>query len=184
MIKYNSVFDYLNSQHKTMQIEVNKITKLLTGTDSESLTAFLTTKQLLIMSQATKTTEQFTTELYYALFNLCAWVIHNTPDMPAELVKAKETLKEYTERQAKPEPIDFTRINNDTNGNPRYVCHFLTFITDKDSCPASFSLALIRARKLGGTKFDNKQYGGGIAFQSYNTDKLQKDIFELMEQYK
>ena len=22
---------------------------------------------------------------------------------------------------------DFTRINNDTNGNPRYVCHFLAF---------------------------------------------------------
>jgi len=28
--------------------------------------------------------------------------------------------------------IEFTRINNDGNGNPRYVCHFLNFITDKE----------------------------------------------------
>lgn len=39
MIKYNSVFDYLNNQHKTMQLEVNKITKLLTSSGSESLKA-------------------------------------------------------------------------------------------------------------------------------------------------
>lgn len=28
--------------------------------------------------------------------------------------------------------IEFTRINNDVNGKPRYVCHYLNFITDKD----------------------------------------------------
>lgn len=93
----------------------------------------------------------------------------------------------------KPEPIDFTRINNDTNGNPRYVVHFLTFITEKDQdndavrnvdISYKYGLALSRSRKLGGSKFNNKQYGGGIVFQSYNTDQLQKDIFELMEQYK
>lgn len=26
-------------------------------------------------------------------------------------------------------PSDFTRINNDSNGNPRYVCHFFHFLT-------------------------------------------------------
>lgn len=140
------------------------------------------------MSQSTKTTEQFLQEHNTALFALCAWVTLNASDFPAELINAKQVLKEYAEHQAKPQPIDFTRINNDTSGNPRYVVHFLTFITDKDRIKTDISymyeLALSRSRKLGGRKYDNKQYGGGIVFQSYNTDKLQKDIFELMEQYK
>lgn len=75
--------------------------------------------------------------------------------------------------------IDFTRINNDTNGNPRYVCHFLTFITDKDafdSITNRYDLALSRSRKFGGRKFHNKQYGGGIVFQSYNIDGLGQKI--------
>ena len=81
--------------------------------------------------------------------------------------------------------IDFTRINNDTNGNPRYVCHFLTFITDKDpQYPADrYSIALNRARKIGGRKFHNKQFGGGIAFQSYSLPELAKHINELMSKY-
>lgn len=87
--------------------------------------------------------------------------------------------------------IDWTRINNDTNGNPRYVCHFLTFISDKDredekvsgSTDTKYSIALARAKKLGGRKFHNKQYGGGIVFQSYNINALTKEIFTLMQQY-
>ena len=27
---------------------------------------------------------------------------------------------------------DFIRVNNDTNGNPRYVCHFLRLNTPQD----------------------------------------------------
>lgn len=90
------------------------------------------------------------------------------------------------------EKIDFTRVNNDTNGNPRYVCHFLNFINDKDdeqiriiascnldSISASYKLALMRAKTIGGKKFHNKQYGGGIVFQSYNIYDLSKRILEL-----
>jgi len=81
--------------------------------------------------------------------------------------------------------IDFTRINNDGNGNPRYVCHFLNFLTmsDSDRFPAGFDrlnrkydLALERSRQFGGRKFHNKQYGGGIVFQSYNIDALGEKI--------
>jgi 5-formaminoimidazole-4-carboxamide-1-beta-D-ribofuranosyl 5'-monophosphate synthetase len=82
------------------------------------------------------------------------------------------------------EQIDFTRINNDVNGNPRYVCHFLNFISDKDeftSIDERYELALSRARKLGGRKFHNKQYGGGIVFQSYNIIRLSNSIHELVE---
>lgn len=66
--------------------------------------------------------------------------------------------------------IDWTRIANDTNGNPRHVCHFLAFIGPKDrdiELGAKYALALARARQLGGRKFHTKQYGGGIVFQEY-----------------
>ena len=53
--------------------------------------------------------------------------------------------------------IDFTRINNDVNGNPRYVCHFLNFVKKgEETC--TYGTALIRAKKIGGRKFHNKQY--------------------------
>lgn len=59
---------------------------------------------------------------------------------------------------------DFTRISNDTYGNPRYVIHFLKVDRDYDK-------AVKIANKVGGKKFHNKQYGGGIVFQSYNIDE-------------
>lgn len=89
--------------------------------------------------------------------------------------------------------IDFKRINNDVNGNPRYVCHFLNFIKSSDDerikqlqpyntskVSTTYQLALDRAKKIGGKKFHNKQYGGGIVFQSYNIQQTEKDILELM----
>jgi hypothetical protein len=68
----------------------------------------------------------------------------------------------------------FTRINNDTNGNPRYVIHYLQLAD-------SYERALFLARQLGGRKFHNKQYGGGIAFQSYNTDALKARIESIKQ---
>ncbi len=90
-----------------------------------------------------------------------------------------------------------TRINRD--GNPRYVVHFLAFLTlaDKDECqneatrltnagqltfcvPLMYERALQRARRVGGKKFHNKQYGGGIVFQCYG----QSEIDALIKQAK
>ncbi len=68
----------------------------------------------------------------------------------------------------------FTRINNDTNGNPRYVVHFLQLAD-------TYARALFLARQLGGRKFHNKQFGGGIAFQSYNTNQLAERIAKIKE---
>jgi hypothetical protein len=74
----------------------------------------------------------------------------------------------------------FTRLNNDTNGNPRYVCHFLELINDNEcegmSITNKYNFALQRAKSIGGRKFHNKQYGGGIVFQSYNLHETIKDI--------
>lgn len=83
---------------------------------------------------------------------------------------------------------DFIRINNDTNGNPRYVCHFLALnkpddLADYvgfDKVSQKYALALKRSRQLGGRKYHNRQYGGGIAFQSYNLQHLCNDINKLM----
>ena len=69
---------------------------------------------------------------------------------------------------------DFTCANNDINGNPRYICHFLALTTSAEN--ADYSLALARARKLGGKKFHNKQYGGGIIFTTYNLRELCEQI--------
>ena len=77
-----------------------------------------------------------------------------------------------------------TRINNDTNGNPRYVCHFLQLINDDDRerCKGTgyvdriYKIALDKAKLIGGKKYHNKSYGGGIVFQSYNTRVLEAQI--------
>lgn len=94
--------------------------------------------------------------------------------------------------------IDWTRVNNDSNGNPRYVCHFLALVNDKDREKADqlektvkpfqfalshlYDIAVKKANKLGGRKYHNKQYGGGIVFQSYNTKKEDAAIAEMLAQ--
>ena len=72
-------------------------------------------------------------------------------------------------------PITFTRIKNDTNGNPRYVCHFLNLNTREEldavgGISSKYQLACKRANKIGGKKYHTKVYGGGIVFQSYSLD--------------
>ena len=75
----------------------------------------------------------------------------------------------------KPRTIEFTRVNSDSFGNPRYVCHF-TAIADK------YSDALKFCKPFGGRKFDNKQFGGGIVFQSYNIDADAKKMLEALKE--
>lgn len=68
--------------------------------------------------------------------------------------------------------IEFTRVNNDINGNPRYVCHFLNIAGD-------YQTAVKIANTIGGRKYHNKQYGGGIVFQSYNIEATAAKIAEI-----
>ena len=68
--------------------------------------------------------------------------------------------------------MEFTRIKNDVNGNPRYVVHFLN-IAD------NYQDAIQLANKIGGRKYHTKSYGGGIVFQSYNIEETKKQIQEL-----
>lgn len=101
--------------------------------------------------------------------------------------KTKAAPKKKVVKQGKLFGVDYdvrlTRINNDVYGNPRYVAHFLDFINDEEEKFVPFSkqyeYALKKAKKIGGKKYHNKQYGGGVVFQSYNTDDLSKKIIEL-----
>jgi hypothetical protein len=83
--------------------------------------------------------------------------------------------------------IEFTRVNNDVNGNPRYVCHFFNLLKAEESYSSGLSiserydLAVKRANKIGGKRFHNKQYGGGIVFQSYNLKDTEQSILELIK---
>ena len=86
--------------------------------------------------------------------------------------------------------MQITRIKSDINGNPRRVIHFLELVTEQDREEAKgqdfagvsylYARALHRARRIGGRKFHNKQFGGGIVFQSYSDNELEKDIAGLL----
>lgn len=72
---------------------------------------------------------------------------------------------------------DFTRINNDTAGNPRYVIHWTAVA---NTYPAAVKIA----NKIGGKKFHTKTYGGGIVIQSYNIDATAKRLSEEISKSK
>jgi hypothetical protein len=78
--------------------------------------------------------------------------------------------------------MNITRISNDRNGNSRRVIHFLDLITDADraerashkliSTGSLYDFALAKARRIGGKRFHNKQFGGGVVFQSCSDSDL------------
>ena len=59
--------------------------------------------------------------------------------------------------------IETFRIDNDINGNPRYVVHFIDLdINLKDSDKIN--------KLYGFKKYTAKWFGGGVVFQSYNIE--------------
>jgi hypothetical protein len=78
--------------------------------------------------------------------------------------------------------IEFQSITNDGNGNPRYVIDFYHILTEvEQELPFldRYPLAIKKANKIGGRKFHNKQYGGGLVFSTYNLASLEKKILEI-----
>ena len=80
--------------------------------------------------------------------------------------------------------IEFTRVNNDVYGNPRYVTHFFSLLNEDEQTISNYNLAVKRANKLGGKKYRGSDFGGGIVFQSYDTSYLSKRIIEMIESIK
>ena len=77
--------------------------------------------------------------------------------------------------------IEFTRVNNDVYGNPRYVTHFFSLLKEEEQTLSNYNLAVKRANKLGGKKYRGNDFGGGIVFQSYDPSYLSKRIIDMLE---
>ena len=80
--------------------------------------------------------------------------------------------------------IEFTRVNNDFCGNPRFVTHFYSFLNEDEQTLSNYGLAIKRANKLGGKKYRGNDFGGGIVFQSYDPSYLRKRIIKMLESIK
>jgi len=80
---------------------------------------------------------------------------------------------------------NFTRIGSDLNGNPRYVIHFLSCCPEswKGGISERYTKVCKLMNKIGGRKFHNKQYGGGIVFQSYSLKDTIRSIEELIASF-
>ena len=70
------------------------------------------------------------------------------------------------------------RAKNDVNGNPRHVVHFTDLEPpetrdarrERMTLSERYESVLKHARKLGGRRFHNKQYGGGVIFTAYECE--------------
>ena len=60
--------------------------------------------------------------------------------------------------------VTFKRIKHDTNGNPRHVTSWCGFGFK------SYDQAVKAANSIGGSRFNNKSFGGGLVFQSYECE--------------
>lgn len=71
--------------------------------------------------------------------------------------------------------IEAFRIDNDNNGNPRYVVHFSDLgvsLWDYDSINKLY----------GFNKYRAKWFGGGVVFQSYNIEETLKWAVEKVQE--
>lgn len=65
--------------------------------------------------------------------------------------------------------MQFYRIDNDVNGNGRYVVHFLDIASN-------YAVALSIAKHFGGQKYRAKWFGGGIVFTTSSPQDLATNI--------
>ena len=66
---------------------------------------------------------------------------------------------------------EFYRVNNDSNGNPRYVIHYLAFASEYDD-------AREIANSIGFRVYRAREFGGGFVTQSYNIENHAELIIE------
>ena len=76
---------------------------------------------------------------------------------------------------------EFYRVNNDSNGNPRYVTHYLAFLNDSELGLDDYAIAKQRANKLGFKVYRGRDFGGGFVTTSYNLENEIERIIEARE---
>lgn len=83
--------------------------------------------------------------------------------------------------------MDFKQVKNTVNGVPRYVIHFLEFLSNEESevkyrlfdSPTfedRYRIAVNNSRQFGGKIYRGKDFGGGIVLESYNISATIKEI--------
>lgn len=79
----------------------------------------------------------------------------------------------------------FKKINNDINGNPRYVCAWYSVLTQSEMNEVKpcitrvkrlYRKAIDKMRQFGGKQYRGKDFGGGIVLQAYNLNELVDSI--------
>ena len=70
---------------------------------------------------------------------------------------------------------NFYRVNNDSNGNPRYVIHWLAFGVD------NYNEALSLAKAIGYKAYRASDFGGGFVTSSYNLENEAEAIIDARE---
>lgn len=88
--------------------------------------------------------------------------------------------------------MELTRINNDTNGNPRYVFHFMALLNENEmqqiqketkdpfkTLPNYYKLAKQKAKKIGAKAYRSKEVSFYFVVQSYNMGETIKQIEEV-----
>ena len=92
--------------------------------------------------------------------------------------------KGSSKRRVKIKGTDFKRVTSDVYGNPRYVIHYVNLKPDGEyGTKYEDILALNKKLSLGGRKYHNKQYGGGLVFQSYNIEDTAKELTKDLNAY-
>jgi len=83
--------------------------------------------------------------------------------------------------------ISFTQVNRDANGNERFVCHYLDFISENDIKPSGidgfskeYNLAKKRAKQFGGKVYRGNEYGGGFVFKPTDLKVLERNILSFV----
>lgn len=127
---------------------------------------------------------------------ITAITVHISHTTPADIRKVNDTIisgilsRLDTSGIAHPEQVsisastqdeaeilpEYKRINNDINGNPRYIVHYLAFLGEDER---DYDLAHSRAKKLGGKKYRGKDFAGGFVFQSYNIEETLRHIVAM-----
>ena len=70
-------------------------------------------------------------------------------------------------------PVDVFHIDNDANGNPRHVVHFLAIGIPEYGDP--------RYRKAGISVYQARWFGGGYVFTSYSPEQDLKRIIDRVK---
>jgi hypothetical protein len=82
---------------------------------------------------------------------------------------------------------NWTRVNNDVNGNPRFVIHYTSCMPEairtSGDIHSRYDATVKLMNKIGGRRFHNRQYGGGIVFQSYSLQETNAAIERIKAAY-